>query len=153
MNDPGEIIRQLKDTNPEILSSLYSAYGRKIYNLAYRMTGNVEDAEDITQETFWQVYRKAGSFRQQSQLYTWIYAIAKNLCYQYYLRTKKNSFTAFEALICDAADTQQPPGIDALEKDELIQQVKEGCLTGLLRCLSFNQRIAFIFERFIAPPS
>jgi RNA polymerase sigma factor (sigma-70 family) len=152
LSDTSEFIQNLRDREPESFALLYAAYGGKIYSLAYRMTGNREDAEDITQEAFLQVYRKAASFREQSQLYTWVYAIAKNLCYRFFQREKKNSFASFEALIHDAVDTELPSGINASEKEELIRQVKEGCLTGLLRCLSFNQRIAFILQVLLRLP-
>jgi RNA polymerase sigma-70 factor (ECF subfamily) len=152
LSDTSEFIQNLRDREPESFTLLYAAYGRKIYSLAYRMTGSREDAEDITQETFLQVYHKAVSFREQSQLYTWIYAIAKNLCYRSFQRAKKSSFASFETLIHDATGTELPPGINASEKEELIRQVKEGCLTGLLRCLSFNQRIAFILHVLLHLP-
>lgn len=144
-------------TNPapeeqDAFTLLYDAYGRKIYNLAYRMTGNQEDAEDITQETFLQAYRSMEGFREESQIYTWIYAIAKNLCYRFFQRQKQASLISFEMLIHDAADMEAPSGITAAEKQHLIGQVKDGCLTGLLRCLSFYQRFAFILHVLLRLP-
>ncbi len=150
--DTEELIQKLRDRDPESLTSLYMTYGRKIYNLAYRMTGSREDAEDITQETFLQVYRNARSFHGQSQLYTWIYAIAKHLCYRSFQRSKESSFVSFEKLIQDSRDTEPVSGINGLEKENLIRQIKKGCLTGLLRCLSFNQRIAFILHIILRLP-
>lgn len=150
-----ELVQSLKAREPGSFERLYATYNRKIYSLAFRMTGNQHDAEDITQETFLQVYHKIGDFREESQLYTWMYAIAKNLCYQFFKRTRKNSFVAFETLINAALDTESPADIKALEKEEqaaLIVQVKEGCLTGLLRSLPFYQRTAFIFHVLLSLP-
>ena len=45
-----------------------------------------------------------------------------------------------------------PPELTAWEKQELIQQVKEGCLTGLVRCLAFQQRMAFILHVLMQLP-
>ena len=146
LSDTPEFIHTLKDREPESFALLYAAYGRKIYGLAYRMTGNREEAEDITQETFLQVYRKIEDFRGQSQLYTWIYAIARNLCYQHFQRAQRSSFAAFEVLLDRGADIEPPAGIKAWEKQELVRQVKEGCLMGLVRCLAFQQRMAFILH-------
>ena len=150
--ETSEFVRQLKEQDPASLAQLYAAYGQKVYALAYRLTGNREEAEDITQETFLQICRKVGDFREQSRLYTWIYAIAKHLCYRSFQRAKKSSLASFETLIHGAVDTALPAEIEALEKEALIRQVKEGCLTGLLGCLSFNQRLAFILHVLLRLP-
>ena len=51
-----------------------------VYNVSYRMMGNVQDAEDITQETFLSAYRSWASFRGGSSVSTWLYRIAVNAC-------------------------------------------------------------------------
>ena len=51
-----------------------------VYNVAYRMMNNAQDAEDITQETFLSAYRSWASFRGASSLSTWLYRIAVNSC-------------------------------------------------------------------------
>jgi len=150
--DQEEFIRNLKNGHEESFTVLYNTYGREIYSLAYRMTGNKEDAEDITQETFLQVARHIESFNGKSQLYTWIYTITKNLCYRFFQRQKKTSFTALETLIHTFQGQEAPTDITTLERQYLINQVKEGCLTGLLRCLSFYQRVAFILHVLIRLP-
>jgi RNA polymerase sigma-70 factor (ECF subfamily) len=153
--DTNKLVQLLKNREPGSFELLYATYGSKIYGLAYRMTGNQDDAEDITQETFLQVYHKIGEFRGESQLYTWIYTIAQNLGYQVFKRTKKTTFISFEALIHAALDVECPSDIKTVEtedREELIYQVKEGCLTGLLRCLSFYQRVAFIFHVLLHLP-
>lgn len=133
-------------------SDLYSAYGRRVFNLAYRMTGSREDAADITQETFIQVFRNIDTFRGDSQIYTWIYAIARNQCYQVYNGRKRGSFISFENLIHEATGVPIEEKVSEREKRDLIDQVKEGCLTGLLGCLSFYQRIAFILHVLLHVP-
>ncbi len=138
--------------NAESFVNIYTSYGRKIFNLAYRMTGNREDAADITQDTFIQVFRNLATFRGESQVYTWIYSIAKNQCHRYYKQQKRGSFRSFEALMNEAAGFPFEEKISELEKQHLIDQVKEGCLTGLLRCLSFYQRTAFILHVLLHIP-
>ena len=66
--------------NVESLSfeEVYSQHGKKILNLALRLTGNETDARDLTQEVFIKVYENLDSFNQQSDIYTWIYRIAVN---------------------------------------------------------------------------
>jgi len=53
---------------------------RKVYNLAYRMTRNAEDARDVSQEAFLQVYKHLGRFDRRSSFSTWLYRIVVNLC-------------------------------------------------------------------------
>jgi RNA polymerase sigma-70 factor (ECF subfamily) len=150
--DQKELIRNLKNGSEESFSFLYGAYGKKIYNLAYRMIGNPEDAEDITQETFLQAYRHIENFNEESHIYTWLYTITKNSCYRVLQNQKKNSFTSLESLIHTAQDHQLPKDITDREREFLINQIKEGCLTGLLRRLSFYQRVAFILHVLVHLP-
>ncbi|CAG0935879.1 ECF RNA polymerase sigma factor SigW [Thermoflexales bacterium] len=152
LSDTTQLIQSLKDREPESFALLYATYGGKIYEVAYRMTGSQAEAEDITQETFLQVYRKVDDFRGQSQLYTWMYAIAKNLCYRHFQRAKKSSFASFEALLDSGAEIGPSSAIKAWEKQELVRQIKEGCLTGLVRCLAFPQRMAFILHILLHLP-
>jgi RNA polymerase sigma-70 factor (ECF subfamily) len=61
-------------------NEIVGRYKNKIYNYIYRMVGNSEDAEDLTQEVFVKMYVALDSFRNQSSLSTWLYRIAGNLC-------------------------------------------------------------------------
>ena len=142
----------LKNGHKEGFELLFTTYGRKIYNLAYRVTGNHEDAEDITQETFIQVSRHIDQFREDSRLYTWIYAIAKNLCYRLLRQRKKGSFVSLETLLYSAQADEAADTFSDKEKQILLAQIKDGCFTGLLRCLSFYQRMAFILHVLLNLP-
>ncbi|MBI3466429.1 MAG: sigma-70 family RNA polymerase sigma factor [Planctomycetes bacterium] len=55
----------------------------RVYNVALRMLGNVEDAQDLTQEVFLKVFQKLDEFRGESALGTWIYRIAVNAALEY----------------------------------------------------------------------
>jgi len=60
------------------IEELVMKYQRKIYALAYRMTGDVEDSKDITQKTFLQAFKNIKGFGKKSAFYTWLYQIALN---------------------------------------------------------------------------
>ncbi|RPI79714.1 MAG: RNA polymerase sigma factor [Desulfobacteraceae bacterium] len=77
--DEIELNQSLKQGQAAGFQALYESYGKKIYQLALRLSGNKEDAEDIVQETFLQVCRHIAEFDGRSRLYTWVYAIAKNI--------------------------------------------------------------------------
>ena len=150
--DSGERTAPGRDLVPVDLGDLFRLYGARVYALAYRMTGNRQDAEDIAQETFLQVHRGLEGFRGESDVYTWIYAIARNLCYAKYRRAARTSFAGLETVLHQAAEVEAPSGLDAWEREHLAEQVRDGCLTGLLRCLSFGQRAAFVLHVLLRLP-
>ena len=53
-------------------------HGRAVFRLAYRMTGNEEDAEDVVQETFLKAYRQIDRYEARCSFSTWLYRIASN---------------------------------------------------------------------------
>ncbi len=130
---------------------IYNKYSKKIYNLAYRMTGDKEDANDITQETFIQAFKSIDKFKGESHIYTWLFKIAKNKCLRFLAKKKKTSFKSLEELLNNYSSPVSEE-ITESEKWTYIQQVKDGCLSGLLRCLSIQQRLAFILNVLLNLP-
>lgn len=61
-------------------NELMQLYQRRVFALVYRMLGRREDAEEVVQETFVQVFRKVDKFRGDSKLSTWLFRVAVNLC-------------------------------------------------------------------------
>lgn len=60
------------------MMELVRRYQAEVYRVSLRISGRREDAEEATQDTFLQVFRKAGSFEGRSSVRTWIYSIALN---------------------------------------------------------------------------
>ena len=58
---------------------LYDLHKRRVYSLCLRMTGNVAEAEDLTQEAFLQLYRKVATFRGESAFSTWLHRLSVNV--------------------------------------------------------------------------
>ncbi len=79
---------------------------REVYNLAYRMTRNAEDARDVSQEAFLQVYRNLSRFDRRSSLSTWLYRIVVNLCLNHLSRGSRALYAAVD---------QQPDPVDLSE--------------------------------------
>ncbi len=61
-------------------SLLVDKYQNRVYNQAYRMLGNSEDAEEAAQDVFLRIYRSINKFRGESKITTWIYRITSNVC-------------------------------------------------------------------------
>src|SRR6478609_8609507 len=73
-----ELLARLKSGDERALADLADAYSSKIYQLAFRYLRNKEDAEEITQDVLFKVYRKVDAFRGDAQLSSWIYRITFN---------------------------------------------------------------------------
>src|SRR5882672_1665964 len=83
-----DLVRKTLSGKTEAYNALVQRYQRQVYNLAYRMLGNAEDAGDLVQETFLRAYGALASFRQDASFLTWLYKIASNLCIDQ-LRSRK----------------------------------------------------------------
>jgi RNA polymerase sigma-70 factor (ECF subfamily) len=59
--------------------ALYERHHRMVYNLAFRLLGNHADAEEVLPDVFVKVWQKAGEFRGQSRVSTWLYRVASNM--------------------------------------------------------------------------
>jgi len=82
MASESELIIKSKQGDPEAFSSLVSRYEDKIFNLAHKVcAGMPSEAEDVYQETFLTAFKKLPHFRADSNLGTWLYRIASNLCW------------------------------------------------------------------------
>ncbi|MBU1355969.1 MAG: RNA polymerase sigma factor [Candidatus Edwardsbacteria bacterium] len=71
-------IQEVKAGNTSSFNEIIRAHQQGIYRLCYRLTGNIEDAKDLTQEVFIKALKGIGSFRGESDIRTWLYRIAIN---------------------------------------------------------------------------
>ena len=73
-----QLLARLKSGDERALADLADEYGAKIYQLAFRYLRNKEDAEEVTQDVLFKVYRKVEAFRGDAALSSWIYRITFN---------------------------------------------------------------------------
>lgn len=73
-----DLLRRLQAGDEQALADLADAYRFKIYQLAFRYLRNKEDAEEVTQDVLYKVYRNIGTFRGDAALSSWIYRITFN---------------------------------------------------------------------------
>jgi RNA polymerase sigma-70 factor (ECF subfamily) len=113
---------------------LMDTYKERIYWHIRRLVVTHEDAEDILQETFINVYRYAGSFNGQSQIYTWLYRIATNECIRWLKKQKtKKVETTVPSLLKSEHDGYIP-----VEETEIIRKFQQA-----IQQLPEKQRIVF----------
>lgn len=77
------------EQNEDAFNEIVNRYGDKVYRLAYRITGNPDDAEEVLQEVFIILAGKLGTFRKESKFSTWLYRVAANAGYMYLRNGRK----------------------------------------------------------------
>ncbi len=66
--------------DPKAFDEVYSRYAQMVFNLAYRMSGKPDEAEDLAQEIFLRIHRHLARFNGRSTLKTWVYRVTLNHC-------------------------------------------------------------------------
>jgi RNA polymerase sigma factor (sigma-70 family) len=135
------------------IEDMVKIYSKKVYNLAYRLTGNRQDAEDVTQETFFQVYRGLDEFRGESALYTWIYRIAVNNSLQLKRRLNRAYIDSLDKII-DQFQKDIPDEVMLWENnpekrflyEELLGEIRRECYYFMTFRLTDEQRVVYILR-------
>lgn len=109
---------------PQAYEELVRRYQRRLYSLAYRLTGDREEAEDLAQEALVRAYTALPRFRSGLRFSPWIYKIAVNLCINYLRRRRAQVPLDEEAPFVDSSPTPE----QALERDETRAVVQEAIL-------------------------
>lgn len=91
-NNEKNLLKKAKNGDIEAFELLVEDYQKKAFNVAYRMMGNSEDANDLVQEALIRIFKSIKNFKEQSSFSTWVYRITTNVCLDE-LRRRKNKFT------------------------------------------------------------
>lgn len=128
-------------------AALIEPLHRPLYNLARRFVWDLEDAEDLTQEAILQVITRLSEYRGEARFVTWAYRVALNKMMNTRRRRMEVLTTSFDHFgdDLDRAMTSYA-GQDQVGLDHalLIEEVKIGCMTGMLLCLGRPARMAYI---------
>jgi RNA polymerase sigma-70 factor, ECF subfamily len=95
-----ELVHRVTAGDMDAFELLYERHHDRVYGICLRMLANPTEAEDLTQESFVQTYRKLSSFRGESQFSTWLYRLVTNQVLMYF--RKKN--VKFERVTEEAED-------------------------------------------------
>lgn len=141
-----ELIKQIARGDTQALKTLYDRYAGRVYNTALSYLQQAEEAEELTQDVFLEVFQSAGRFEGKSAPGTWMYRIAVNKCLdrlRYRNRDKRRAFLQSlykpetGALRIDPA-TFDHPGV-SLENKE-----RAAILFGAIDKLPENQKTAYL---------
>jgi RNA polymerase sigma-70 factor (ECF subfamily) len=87
------MIARCKKGDREAFNELMNKYQKQVFNVAYGMLSDYDDASDAAQEVFLKVYRSIASFRGQSSFTTWLYRICANVCNDILRKRQRRGFT------------------------------------------------------------
>jgi RNA polymerase sigma-70 factor, ECF subfamily len=120
---------------------LVERHSRVVFRLAFRMTGNEQDAEDVVQESFLRAYRQLGRFESRANFGTWLYRIVAN-CAVDVMRARQSRHDQSRGESLDAASTL--PAAEGHGPERLAQSAEIAArVNAALRELSALERAAF----------
>ncbi len=121
-------------------NEIVTSYASQVYNHSLRLLGNIEDAEEATQDVFLKIHNGLKNFRGDSKLSTWIWRITTNVCYTYIAkkRLKFHSLPDFENNV---------PAIESIS-DMLLENEKNEIIAKQLDELSPHQANALLLFYF-----
>lgn len=143
-----ELIQGLRAGDEAAFRYLVDTYRDRVFNTALGIVQNAEDAEDVSQEVFIQVYRSIGSFKGESKLSTWLYRIATTRSLDL-LRSRKSKkrFGLLQRLFGDGNEPVMElpdfnhPGVTLDRKENAARLFKA------INRLPENQKIAFTLHK------
>jgi len=144
-DDDAETVAQARAGDADAFRRLVERHSRNVFRLAYRMTRNEHDAEDVVQEAFLKAYRNLDRFEERSQVSSWLYRIASNCAFDV-LRRRQRRDNPVDSL--DAEDAPEPqaaaPGPERLAQGGDVRRSLEAAL----ETMSARERAAFVLRHF-----
>lgn len=142
------LVRRVLDGDSGAFEPLVAAYEKNVYNLALRMTGSPQDAEDMAQEAFLKAYRSLSGFRGDSKFSVWLYRIVSNVCLDFLRRQGRRGAVSLtqeddggEEVQLDVPDSSQSP--EALLERKL---TREAVRRGLAQLPEDQRQILLLRE-------
>ena len=121
-----EIVVRVLKGEKQAFAMLVDEYKNPIYNLAYRMTNNLHDAEDLAQETFIRAYQNLARYDRNKKFFTWLYTIGINLIRNHLKKNSNPIDPLTEINISSASRTQENSAAEGklLTEEKMLQLEK-----------------------------
>jgi len=147
--DPGwEVLARVAAGDGNAFVHLVESHQDRLLRLCERLLGDAEEARDAVQDVFLKVYRKAGEVRPQGQVYTWLYRVAVNHCFNKLRRRKLVRFLRWESAGDDADAPFDPPDAAPDPAAALDARQRWQTTRRAIAALPDNQRAVLVLARF-----
>jgi RNA polymerase sigma-70 factor (ECF subfamily) len=146
--DGGDAVQRAQAGDSDAFRVLVEQNSRAIFRLAFRMTGNEQDAEDVVQETFLRAYKQLDRYEARSSFSTWLFRIASNYSLDL-IRMRKRHEDKRERGSDEERDILQSIPVDTPGPDRIVYggQVQDH-VNAALNELSAQERTAFVLRHF-----
>lgn len=146
--EAGGAVERAQSGDSDAFRLLVEQHSRAVFRLAFRMTGNEQDAEDVVQETFLRAYRQLDKYEARSSFSTWLYRIASNYSLDL-IRMRKRHEDKRERGNVEERDILQTLPVNTPGPDRIVYstQVQER-VNEALNELSAQERTAFVLRHF-----
>lgn len=142
------VVAQVLAGDRDAFRVVVERHSHSLFRLAFRMTGNEQDAEDVVQETFLRAYRRLDRFESRSSFSTWIYRIAVNCSLDYSRKRRQEE----ESRVTPEPEAPDPvlslpstnPSADRLMMSAEVREKVEATMS----TLSEKERAAFVLRHF-----
>lgn len=124
-----ELVRLIVAGDKELFSLIYDRHYRRIFRIAYGMTGNFVSAQDLSQEIFIRAFQQLDKFSFLSKFSTWFYRLAYNYSLNYRLKTDRREDQMPEDENLDIFSDQRTPADDVLIRSQLQSQIHTALLS------------------------
>ncbi|MGG1660154.1 RNA polymerase sigma factor [Brevibacillus sp. NRS-1366] len=123
MQDDWLIVQQVQAGHREAYAGLVDKYKDKVYSFLYRMTGQVQDAQDLTQEVFLKAYCQLGKYKPTDAFLAWLYRMASNLCIDVWRKNKRYIKAPLEETMLVERETPERAYLEKEQQDTLQRQI------------------------------
>jgi len=120
-----ELVVSLREGDTAGLGVLVARWERPLYRFVYRMIPSREEAQDVCQETFLRVLRRADRFHESGRFSTWMYQIALNLCRDHRRRRRRWGGLVLDGALDDERAPQVADALDARDRPEVAAERHE----------------------------
>lgn len=143
-----ELINGLKAGERDAFQAMFRLYRKQVFNTCLGLLQHSEDAEDVAQEVFIEVFKSADKFRGDAKLTTWLYRIAYNKCLDH-IRAKNRSKRSGNVVSLDGEAAPQIPTDNFFEHPGIVLEQKEESkiVFAAITALPENQRVAFTLSK------
>ncbi len=143
--DAGAVLARARQGDGEAFRTLVERHSRRAFQLAYRMTGNEQDAEDVVQESFIRAYRQLSRFEARAHFSTWLHRIVAN-CAVDLIRSRRARHD--QASTDDLAAAEQPEA-DGADPERLAASAQiQRKVHAAMTALSPLERAAFTLRHY-----